>query len=209
MQTVPWVSQFASPELSERILYDGYDWADDPRWQETGAPTIEAYRSWAVRWCGMACLRMLLLARRGESPSLYDLAVGAQEYGAYTDAPGAPRGLIYRPFVDYLAAEQGIGAQVVTDITADGLRGRLDDGAVAIASVHPEIRRPQVPAPGRGGHLVLVTDVTAEEITFNDPSGHRGEAMNPTLPLTVFERFFAGRAIIVAPDASAGGSTSG
>lgn len=207
MQAVGWVSQFASPELTERILYDGYDWADDPRWQESGAPTIEAYRRWAVRWCGMACLRMILLVRRGEAPSLYELAISAQDFGAYSDAPGAPGGLIYHPFVEYLAAEHELGAQVVTDITADELHSRIEDGVMAIASVHPEIRRPDVAAPGRGGHLVLVTGVTADAITFCDPSGHRAEAIHPTLPLAVFDQFFAGRAIIVAAGTSAGGRT--
>jgi len=201
-RVIPWVSQIASPELAEDVLYRGRDWADDPCWPDTGAPDLDSYRRWAVRWCGMACLRMVLLARDGAAPSLYDLTIGAKAYGAYSDKPGDPRGLIYRPFTEYLAAEHNLHATVATGLTADQLCEQVQEGALVIASVHPEIRRPQRPSPGKGGHLVLVTNTHDDTITFSDPSGHHTGARTATLRLDTFDQFFAERGVILHPDAS-------
>ncbi len=195
--SVPSVTQFASPELAEDILYGGRAWTDDPRWSETGAPDLASYGGWAVRWCGMACLRMALLARNGVSPSLYELAVGAKKYGAYSDEPGAPRGLIYRPFVDYLRAEHNLHADVAADLTVPTMCQAVRAGDLVIASVHPEIRRPHRRSPGQGGHLVLVTAAHEDTISFNDPSGHQPESRVATLPASTFETYFAKRGVIL------------
>lgn len=197
--SVPLVMQFASPELAADILYGGREWTDDPNWPDTGAPDVATYGQWAVRWCGIACLRMVLLARGDVAPSLYELAVGAKRYGAYSDAPGDPRGLIYRPFVEYVGAEHGLHAEVDADLAVTALCRHVQSGSLVIASVHPEIRRPERPSPGRGGHLVLVTAADADTVTFNDPSGHTPEALVVTLPVTTFDTFFARRGIILQP----------
>ena len=105
--TVPWITQYASPSLIAAITYEGHPRAEDPRWRESGAPDQETYAAWCSRWCGMASFRMALLARDGAAPSLYELAMGCQEYGAYADEPGRPRGLIYRPFAEYAGTSTG------------------------------------------------------------------------------------------------------
>lgn len=181
------------------ILYGAHDWADDPNWSDTGAPNVAAYRHWAVRWCGIACLRMVLLARDDAAPSLYELAIGAKEYGAYSDAEGDPHGLIYRPFVEYVGAEHGLHAEVATEFAVTELYRHVQAGNLVIASVHPEIRRPHLPSPGQGGHLVLVIHADAGTVTFNDPSGHHADAMVVTLPITTFNKFYARRGIIIRP----------
>jgi hypothetical protein len=180
-----------------RILYDGHDRTDDPRWRESGAPDVASYEHWTVRWCGIACLRMALLARDDVAPSLFDMATGAMAYGAYSDEPDTPDGLIYRPFVDYLREQHNLKAEVATDLSVTGLCQAVRTGCFVIASVHPEIRRPHLPSPGRGGHLVLVTGADGDTVTFNDPSGHHPEALTATLPVAVFDRFFARRGIIL------------
>lgn len=92
---VPWIAQYASPSLIAAITYGGHPRAEDPRWHESGAPDRETYTAWCTRWCGMACLRMALLARDGTAPTLYELAIGCLKYGAYTETeePGRPSGL--------------------------------------------------------------------------------------------------------------------
>jgi hypothetical protein len=72
-------------------------------------------------------------------------------------------------------------------------------GRMVIASVHREIRRPERPAPGQGGHLVLVTghDPLGGTISLANPSGHTAAARSATLPTAVFARFYAGRAVTV------------
>ena len=193
--SVPSITQYASPSLIAAIAYEGHPRAEDPRWRESGAPDLETYAAWCSRWCGMASFRMALLARDGAAPSLYELALGSQEYGAYTDEPGRPRGLIYRPFAEYAQDKHGLRADVITDLEPARLIDELDAGRLVIASVHAEIRRPGNDPPGTGGHLVLVTGHADGEVTFHNPSGHTPEAVVATLPMLVFDRFAAHRGI--------------
>jgi len=143
----------------------------------------------------MACFRMALLARDRAAPTLYELAVGCLEYGAYTEEPGRPRGLIYRPFAEYARDKHGLRADVITELDAARLMAELDAGRLVIASVHAEIRRPQNDPPKTGGHLVLVTGHADDLVTFHNPSGHTPEAGVATLPMPVFDRFAAHRGI--------------
>lgn len=194
-QPVPWITQYASPSLIAAITYEGHPRADDPRWAESGAPDSATYKAWCDRWCGMACFRMALLARNGHAPSLYELAVGCMHYGGYTDEPGRPQGLIYQPFAEYAREEHGLQADVITDLDAARLISELDSGRLVIASVHPEIRRPQNDPPGTGGHLVLMTGHADGMVTFHNPAGHTPSTVVATLPLAVFDRFAAHRGI--------------
>ena len=193
--SVPWITQYASASLIEAIAYGGHPRDEDPRWRESGAPDRETYAAWCARWCGMACFRMALLARDGAAPTLYELAAGAMEYGAYTDEPGRPRGLIYRPFAEYARDKHGLRAEVITELDPARLVAELEAERLVIASVHPEIRRPGNDPPGTGGHLVLVTGHADGLVTFHNPSGHVPEAVVATLPLPVFDRFAARRGI--------------
>ena len=192
---VPWITQYASPSLVAAITYDGHPRGDDPRWRESGAPDQETYTAWCGRWCGMASFRMALLARDGVAPTLYELALGAMEYGAYIDKPGSPRGLIYRPFAEYARDKHGLRADVITDLDPARLITELDAGRLIIASVHAEIRRPENNPPRTGGHLVLVTRHADGHVTFHNPSGHTPETVVATLPMPVFDRFAAHRGI--------------
>jgi hypothetical protein len=192
---VPWTTQYASPSLIAAITYDGRPRADDPCWAESGAPDRETYAAWCARWCGMACLRMVLLARDGSAPSLYELAVGCMEYGGYSDEPGRPRGLVYQPFTEYARDKHRLRADVITELDPARLTAELDEGRLVIASVHPEIRRPENEPPGTGGHLVLVTGHAGDMVTFHNPAGHTPETVVATLPLPVFDRFAARRGI--------------
>ena len=192
---VPWITQYASPSLIAAITYGGHPRAEDPRWRESGAPDQETYAAWCARWCGMACLRMALLARDGVAPTLYELAVGCMEYGAYTDEPGRPQGLIYRPFAEYATGQaraagrcdHGTGSR-----PADGRTGRGEAGHRLGAPGDPASHNDP---PGTGGHLVLVTGHANGLVTFHNPSGHIPEAAVATLPMPVFDRFAAHRGI--------------
>ena len=153
---VPWITQYASPSLIEAIAYQGHPRGDDPRWRESGAPDQETYAAWCWRWCGMACFRMALLARDGVAPTLYELAVGCAEYGAYVDLPDRPRGLIYRPFAEYARDKHAMEADVITELDPARLTAELDAGRLVIASVSSQIRLPETEpaqdrrAPGAG-----------------------------------------------------------
>lgn len=198
-------TQFASPDLIEAIVYQGLDLTEDPRWPDSGAVDQREYAYWAPRCCGMACLQMILLHRDGVAPALLTLLRGAHARGAYVQRDdGSVLGLIYAPFVEYVRDEFGLGGQVHPELDVAGLVAELGPGSdgvgrMLLASVHREIRRPERPAPGQGGHLVLVTghDPLEDTISFANPSGHTPAARSATLPTEVFARFYAGRAVTV------------
>ncbi|MEU5215953.1 C39 family peptidase [Streptomyces sp. NPDC020807] len=196
----PTTTQFASPDLIASIVYEGHDPGDDPRWPESGAADQADYARWCGHLCGMACLRMALHHRDGHAPSLFELRDGALRYGAYVEEGGNIRGLIYAPAVTYAQEVHGLDAQVHPTLPIDRLVELLDEGHQAIVSVHKEIRRPDRPAPGQGGHLVLVTSHKDGTLAFRNPSGHTDEARNAELPVVTFAPFFAGRGIVIAPN---------
>ncbi|MEV8453565.1 peptidase [Streptomyces sp. NPDC052095] len=188
-------TQFASPSLVGPIVEEGLDPATDPAWAESGAASPAEYARWSGHLCGMTCLRMALGAH---APSLFALRDGALRHGAYTeDARGGIRGLIYAPFAEYAREAHGIDATVHRELAPEELPGLLDAGRVVMASVHYAIRYPERPAPGRGGHLVLLTSRTADGrgVHFHNPSGTTAGTRTAELTLAGFARFFAGRGV--------------
>ncbi|MGW8886087.1 peptidase [Streptomyces sp. NPDC055749] len=188
-------TQFATADLVGPIVEGGLDPAEDPGWALSGAGSPAEYARWAGHLCGVTCLRMAL---GSEAPSLFALRDGALKYGAYTEDPdGAIRGLIYAPFAEYVREVHGLDATVHRHLAVDEIPALLDEGRTVVASVHYGIRHPERPAPGRGGHLVLLTSRTADGlgVHFHNPSGTTAGTRAAELPLPVFERFFAGRGV--------------
>ncbi|WLQ47679.1 peptidase [Streptomyces poriferorum] len=192
---VPVHTQFASSDLVGPIVEGGLDPASDPAWAESGAKSPAEYARWAGHLCGMTCLRMALGA---DAPSLFALRDGALEYGAYTeDGDGEIRGLVYAPFATYVREQHGLEATVHRHLAPAEILDLLDEGRFVMASVHYAIRHPRRPAPGRGGHLVLLTSRTADGtgVHFHNPSGTSAATRAAELPPAAFERFFAGRGV--------------
>jgi hypothetical protein len=198
----PYYAQWASPELIGRFLSGELSAAEDPRWAETGARTPQEYEFWSWRGCGMACLQSVLAERFGSSPGLVTLAHELLMAGGYTLRPGGVRGLIYAPFVEYLLRRWEIKAEVRAELPLAELATELAGGARVLVSVHPEIRSAPVPPPKRGGHLVLAFSSGQDRdgyIEFHNPSGDTKATREAvTLPLAIFERYYAGRGVLVS-----------
>ncbi|MFC0407387.1 hypothetical protein [Roseomonas elaeocarpi] len=195
---VPYFSQWESAAMTPEVLRDGKAaLRRDPLWRASGAGSVEEYARWADQVCGMACLKMILAHRTSHRWPVLELARGCAEYGGYVEeADGTIRGLIYAPFTRFVRERFGIEARVVTEVTAADLPTILREADFFVASVHPAIRWPEAEPPGRGGHLVLVTEATAEGVVFHNPSGHDRAAQEAVrLPLEVFGGFFAGRGV--------------
>ncbi|MCG6499366.1 C39 family peptidase [Kitasatospora sp. A2-31] len=193
---IPLITQYATPGLINAIAYEGHPPGDDDNWATTGAPDKETYAYWSTRLCGMACLRMALFARDGHAPTLFDLLDGCLAYGGYVQQEdGGVGGLYYQPFTEYALARHGLKTEIITDLAPDRLLAELDLGHLVMASVHKEIRRPDRPAPARGGHLVLVTGHQDGEVSFRNPSGHTADSADAVLPLDRFDTFAAHRGI--------------
>ncbi|MFE7837300.1 peptidase [Streptomyces sp. NPDC057474] len=149
------MTQYASAHLITRIAYLGYDPADDPNWPLSGAPSHAAYSKWCRHICGIACLRMALLHRSDDAPSLFTLLAGARRYGAYVQQDDEIKGLIYAPFARYVEDTHQMAATVHGHLDPADLLALLDEGRMVMTSVSREIRRPGLDPERRGGHLVL------------------------------------------------------
>ncbi|GGT04445.1 hypothetical protein GCM10010156_72800 [Planobispora rosea] len=189
-------TQYMSHERIGAIVYQGADPADDPQWRASGARTRAEYGRWCRHACGMACLQMVLDHRDGHAPPLLELTRGCRAYGGYIETDdGQIKGLYYAPFAEFVRAEHGLHATVHPHLAAADLPGLLASGYLVMASVHKEIRRPERPAPGRGGHLVLLTGHEFGLLHLRNPSGHTPDARQASLPIDTFATFFGGRGI--------------
>lgn len=198
MSSVPYVCQWATPELAADLIAGRVTLADDVNWARSGARDRAEYIEWANHVCGMACLKMVLSHRDGEAPSLLELARRSLPYGAYVREGERIKGLIYAPFVDYVREQFALESEVRVGIEPEDLPLVLSQRRYFIASVHPGIRQPEQTPPQRGGHLVLVTTAEADSVTFHNPSGDSpATRQQVTLPLSSFGRFFAGRGIAI------------
>jgi len=196
---VPYVCQWATPELAADLIAGRVTLADDANWALSGAHDRAEYVEWANHVCGMACLKMVLSHRDGDAPSLMELARRSLPYGAYVREGERIKGLIYAPFVDYVREQFALAAEVRVGLEPGELLPLLARHRYFMASVHPGIRQPEQVPPQRGGHLVLVTAVEADCVTFHNPSGDSLETRKQVrLPMNHFGRFFAGRGIAIA-----------
>lgn len=200
-KTVPYFSQWETPEMTLHVVAKGTAaLLDDPLWHRSGAKSVEEYAHWAVNLCGMACLKMIL-ATRGEHYPTLELAWACTRHGGYVVGEDGTsiKGLIYAPFVDLVSSRFGLKAEVATRVETADLPELLSRWPFFMASVHHSIRWPDQVPPSKGGHLVLVTSASPQEVRFHNPSGHdRASQADVVLPLDVFDRFFAGRGIVVS-----------
>jgi hypothetical protein len=195
---VPYFSQWESPELAAEFIDGSRGAADDPRWADSGASTPEEYEFWSHKVCGLACLKMIMAWRGVPVPPMMRLVAGALAVGAYQPDGDRVRGLIYRPFVDWIGRDYGIGAEVAADLPMDSLIALTVAGTPVMASVHSWIRWPERTPPERGGHLVLVTGVADGMLRLHNPSGLPGTSQrNALVPVRDFARFAAGRGILI------------
>ncbi|MCF8570479.1 hypothetical protein L5G32_09390 [Gordonia sp. HY002] len=169
-----------------------HDWAAD------GYRSSEEYLFWSRKVCGLACLQSLLHSWTDIRRTMGDLLAQAYDWGCYTvDSSGTVHGLIYRPFMSWVSSEFGFDCELVEHTPIQKSGRSLESGQVMIASVSPEIRDPDTPAPQRGGHLVLVYAVDDGAVRFHNPSGYSHNSDSVSLSANVFERFHADRGIVI------------
>jgi hypothetical protein len=196
---VPYVCQWATPELAADLIAGRATLAEDANWALSGAANRAEYVEWANHVCGMACLKMVLAHRDGTAPPLLELARRSLPYGAYVRDGERIKGLIYAPFVVFVREQFTLTAEVQVDLDEHQLPLLLEQHRYFIASVHPGIRQPALQPPARGGHLVLVFAANRHSVTFHNPSGDNlVSRQKVTMSLADFGRFFAGRGIAIA-----------
>ena len=202
-KSIPYFSQFESPELVKDIIEKKICAKDDQKWRDSGASSEEEYEFWAWKVCGITCLKMILKNRTGETHKLVELAKKAREHGAFIRGE-ENRGLIYKPFLTYIKEEHGLEG-IFFDTTKlsmlSFIKWRLSKGDDVIVSVSPSVRDSSLPTPEhKGGHLVLVTgyDDGMKTISIHNPSGmHNFSQQNYKIPISDFIRFYARRGIVI------------
>jgi len=195
---LPYISQFESSALASEFLEGRLETTEDPNWRNSGWTRPRDYGFWAWHTCGVACLRMILPPGAATAAELTSDLVRA---GAYQVSGQHVTGLIYHPFADYIRSRWGLSGTVHRTLGMERVRdalGRPD--TVMMLSVNPAIRNVTTDDPppsglAPGGHLVLATKASAEDITFHDPSGHPYRQSNVTLSWEHFGPHFAGRGI--------------
>ena len=195
---VPYYTQWGSPEWVRPIVEDGADPCDDPAWMRSGFVDPERYRFWAKRLCGLTCLESALdfwRIRHAPRATLLDEALRHDVYRMRDD--GGVDGLIYRPFANWVAAEFGLQADVLTDIAIEDIAARIDSETLVIVSVSPEVRYPDRPNSRRGGHLILLHGRDRDGVWFHNPSGVAPYQQEAYLPFDVLDGFYARRGIAV------------
>jgi len=158
---------------------------DRLEWRSHGGCDLGDVAEWSDRACGMAALRMILLAHHCPAPPVTELLKLGIRQGALSE-----RGWLHTEIAS-LASSLGVTSQAHA-VPAAELPVRLEDGPL-IASVtigFPDDGR-------RGGHLVVLRGYERNQadpsILFRDPSAW-GQA-NDRVKLAGLARSYTGRCI--------------
>jgi hypothetical protein len=197
---VPYYSQWESAELVGEFIEGVLSASADPRWASSDASSPQEYEFWSWRTCGIACLRMVLAHRGMAVPAAVPLAEECAAAGGYVRHPDRVDGLIYAPFVAWIAERFGIKATVRAELPVAEISERVHDGGLAMISVHPWIRWLDRTPPKAGGHLVLVTGAGPGHLLIHNPSGLPGHSQqHARIALDALNRFYAGRGVLIDP----------
>lgn len=157
-------------------------------WDLHGGWALGDRTEWSNRACGLASLRMILLAYGQQAPTVTELLKLAVKHEVLT-----PRGALHAGIAS-LATDLGVPA-LAEPVPVEELFGRLDDAPLIVSVTE------QFPDDGRsGGHLVILRgyeDDPDPTILFRDPSAW-GQT-HDRLPLSRLSPSYTGRAITFAP----------
>ncbi|GAA0436639.1 glutamate ligase domain-containing protein [Streptomyces luteireticuli] len=162
-------------------------------WELHNGDTLGDRAEWSDRACGMAALRMILLAYGQEAPSVTELLKLGVEKGILVE-----RGWVHAGIAD-LAAALGVPG-CAEPVPVEELVERLNDAPLIMSVAE------QFPDDGRrGGHLVVARgfeDGPDPAILIRDPSGW-GQT-HDRAPLSRVAASYSGRAITFPPLAPGG-----
>ncbi|WP_037779456.1 C39 family peptidase [Streptomyces sp. SID8376] len=203
VHSVPYFSQWESPELVSNLVAGTRRASQDPLWKNSGAESPDSYEFWSGRLCGVACLRMALKFWFGVAPTAFDILRECVDAGAYRLDGQKVHGLIYAPFADYVTNRWRIQADSRPQLPVSELRDLIREGALPLLSVHKSIRTPAVTPPSRGGHLVLGVGASDSAIYLHNPSGFHSVSQEfAELSWRDFDGFYAGRGVVLLPPGS-------
>jgi hypothetical protein len=161
---------------------------DPAEWDLHGGWALGDRMEWSNRACGMAALRMILLAYGREAPSVTELLKLGVKHEALTE-----RGWLHAGIADLATGFEVPGR--AEPVAAGDLLVRLADAPLIVSVTE------QFPDDGRkGGHLVIARgyrDGQDPDILIRDPSAW-GQS-HDRVPLSRLAVSYTGRAITFAP----------
>lgn len=207
---VPYTCQFASPELVHAFLHGERALETDPNWAAYGASSPQEYAHWALRACGVVCVKMAVEGLTGQraGPAMDWVRAGLAADGYLTEQrPDRPveKGWKHTALAR-LARDHGLHACLISELALSDLVAHIRADRVIIASVTSELGE-DGPLTRRSGHLVLVTGVAIdgkggaiEAVIVHNPSGRTPDLQaNARIPTARFAQGFSGRGIVIGP----------
>jgi hypothetical protein len=207
-RAVPYYCQIADLTHVADYLDHGKSLLEDPFWQKTGATNPEEYAYWAVRSCGVVCVRMCVEAFGGSYLPLQVWIERGLALNAYLTEKRPGQALIEKGWLHAGLAKVMDQAGLNSEVKAVDMAGLYDAlyfGKLVIASVSHELGSGKE-ITHQGGHLVVVTGMLCEvgnpsAVELHNPSG-RSAALQASavIPVERFVQAFSGRVITVKKD---------
>ncbi len=208
---VPYVPQFASPDLIEAFIHGGLHGRDDPAWTEFGAPDPDGYDFWARRVCALACLKMAVQAfNPARELTLWTLVQQGLAYDGYRAYDGGGRlvdeGWFY-PAIARLARDHGLQAVGRGYVPLEEICRLIRAGWLVAPAVTPELGK-YGPLRRYGGHMVLAYGFAwgqgrCRSLCLHNPSGRIPELQaGAVIPADRFRKAYAHRLIAFRPDSA-------
>jgi len=208
---VPYTCQFASRDRVQAFLNGAQPVESDPHWADYGAASAHEYAHWALRSCGVVCVKMAVEALTGNPPEpvMRWVRAGLALDGYLTeirpdrrDKP-VEKGWKHIALAE-LANQRGCHAELAIDLTLNDLAAHLRARRLVIASVTSELGE-NGPLTRASGHLVVVIGAVLDEagqvreVIVHNPSGRTAALQEAAhIPAARFGSGFSGRGIILA-----------
>jgi hypothetical protein len=204
---VPYICQFASPTLVRAFIDGVRALESDPEWAAYGADSPAEYAHWALRACGVVCVKMAVDGLTGiDSGPVMDWVRAGLALDGYLAEQRADRRVEIgwkHAALAQLAFERGCEAALIRGVTLDDLAAYVGAGRLVIASVSSEIGE-GLPITRRNGHLVVVYGVAVgdegevEAVILHNPSGRTAALQaGARVPADRFREAFSGRGIVI------------
>lgn len=159
-------------------------------------------------WCGICCVRMIVLGLSINVPSLESMyRVAFDQYGVFRLIDGQVVGAYHKELAEYVRAEFGLRATALRRQSTDDLASLINSGHYFIASVSSQIRDLDGQSPTRqNGHFALVYGVsetpTGRVFILHNSAGSQSAGTQSAVSVTEqrFAACFSGNGVAVSSD---------
>jgi tetratricopeptide (TPR) repeat protein len=204
-KTIPYLSQFMTPELGLEIIGGALSATQDPNWQAFGSASVDDYEFWGRRSCAIAAMNMIISAYCSTNIPMMDLIQQAISYGGY-DVYDNHGNFIdigwYHPALIQLARTYGMEGIIKTNSSINDICDAILLSHPVIASVSIQVGVPTIESSRISGHMVVIHGFEWDEnsgcksLIIHNPFAESKELRESAeIPPAEFLRYFSGRII--------------